>query len=107
MNGLVERIKREVRVFCEANDFGLQLIGLASWAIPHFVSGPITGPRDLRELEGLIKQEVLCQYMRYHRVYLPDLHTVFVSAVHTNEDADIIIEAFKRSLTEMREDGYL
>jgi glutamate-1-semialdehyde 2,1-aminomutase len=45
--------------------------------------------------------------MRYHRVYLPDLHTVFVSAVHTNEDADIIIEAFKRSLTEMREDGYL
>jgi glutamate-1-semialdehyde aminotransferase len=45
--------------------------------------------------------------MRYHGVYMPDLHMVFTSAVHTEEDADWIIEAFETSLTEMREDGLL
>jgi glutamate-1-semialdehyde aminotransferase len=45
--------------------------------------------------------------MRYHGVYMPDLHIVFVSAVHTDEDADRIIEAFKSSLLDMREDGVL
>ncbi len=107
MSTLMDRIKHEVHEFCETNGFALQLIGLGSWAIPHFISEPVTSPRDLRNLEGLMKQEVLCQYMRYHGVYMPDLHTVFVSAVHTDEDADLIIEGFKQSLIEMREDGYL
>jgi hypothetical protein len=40
-------------------------------------------------------------------VYLPDLHTVFTSAAHTEEDADLIIGAFETSLLEMREDGLL
>ena len=43
--------------------------------------------------------------MRYHGVYMPDLHMVFTSAAHTEEDADRIVEAFKTSLREMREDG--
>jgi glutamate-1-semialdehyde aminotransferase len=45
--------------------------------------------------------------MRYHGVYMPDLHGVFMSAVHTDEDADRIIEAFGTSLLEMRQYGLL
>jgi glutamate-1-semialdehyde 2,1-aminomutase len=45
--------------------------------------------------------------MRYHGVYLPDLHTVFTSAAYTEEDTDLIIGAFETSLLEMREDGLL
>jgi glutamate-1-semialdehyde aminotransferase len=42
---------------------------------------------------------------RHNGVYMPDLHTVFTSAVHTEEDGDRIVEAFKNSLRDMREDG--
>ena len=64
--------------------------------------------RDIEKLsaERLPKSgEILGNYMRYHGVYMPDLHMVFTSAAHTEEDADRIVEAFKTSLREMREDG--
>jgi hypothetical protein len=35
------------------------------------------------------------------------LHTVSICSEHTDEDADTIIEAFKKSLTQMKEDGFL
>ena len=54
-----------------------------------------------------MRAEILGSYMRYHGVYLPDLHTVFMSSEHTDEDADRVIGAFETSLLEMREDGLL
>ena len=91
----------------DENEFEFQLFGLGSWFIPHFVWGDPKSPRDLRGLDNLMKGEVLGNYMRYHGVYMPDLHTVFISSEHTDEDADKIIDAFKTSLSEMKEDGLL
>jgi len=107
INGLADRIKREVHEFAEENEIAFQLIGLGSWFIPHFISDAPKSPRDLRGLETLLMQEILCNYLRYHGVYLPDLHTGFLSAVHTEEDADKIIAAIKTSLLEMSEDGII
>ena len=107
INSLTARIKREVHEFAQGNGFEFQLLGLGSWFIPHFISGAPKSPRDLRGLETLIMQEILCNYLRYHGVYIPDLHTGFISSAHTDEDADKIIEAFKTSLQEMREDGII
>ena len=45
--------------------------------------------------------------MRYHGVYMPDLHTVFTSTAHTEADADAIVAAFEASLLAMRENGLL
>ena len=67
-------------------------------------AGP-SSVRDLGGLENLVRGEILGNYMRYHGVYLPDLHTVFMSSEHTDEDADKVIKAFEVSLLEMREDG--
>ena len=104
---MAERIKREVHKFAEENEFGFQLLGLGSWFLPHFVWGDLKSPRDLRELDNLMKGELLGNYMRYHGVYMPDLHTVFICSEHTDEDADKIIDAFKASLNDMKEDGML
>ncbi|MBW1688646.1 MAG: aminotransferase class III-fold pyridoxal phosphate-dependent enzyme [Deltaproteobacteria bacterium] len=104
---LASRIKREVHTFCEKQGLAFRLIGVGSWFLPHFVEGEPTNARDLRGLDNLLRGEILGNYMRYHGVYMPDLHTVFMSAVHTDEDADGIIEAFETSLLEMREDGLL
>ena len=107
IDGLADRVKREVHRFAEENGFDFRLIGLGSWFVPHFISGDPNTPRDLRGLDNLIKGGALGNYMRYHGVYMPDLHLVFMSTAHTDEDADRIIDAFNTSLVEMREDGIL
>jgi glutamate-1-semialdehyde-2,1-aminomutase len=107
INGLAERIKSQVHEFASEGKFPLRLLGLGSWFIPHFVPEDPKNPRDLRGVEGLVRQEILCQYMRYHGVYLPDLHTGFICSEHTEEDANHVVDAFKRSLLGMREDGLL
>ena len=107
IDGLAERIKREVHAFCREEGFAFRLMGLGSWFLPQFVASEPKTPRDLRGLDNLLRGEILGNYMRYHGVYMPDLHTVFTSAVHTDDDGDKIVEAFKRSLVGMREDELL
>jgi glutamate-1-semialdehyde 2,1-aminomutase len=107
IDGLADRIKKEVHAFCQDEGFKFQLLGLGSWFLPFFVDAKPSSVRDLGGLENLVKGEILGNYMRYHGVYLPDLHTVFISSEHTEEDADKIIGAFETSLLEMREDGLL
>ncbi len=107
IDGLANRIKQKVHTFCEKQGLAFRLIGVGSWFLPHFVAAEPTNARDLRGLDNLLRGEVLGNYMRYHGVYMPDLHTVFMSAVHTEEDADRIIEAFEASLLEMQQDGML
>ena len=104
IDALAERIKREVHAFCEEEGFAFQLIGLGSWFLPFFVDREPDAARDLGGLENLVRGEILGNYMRYHGVYLPDLHTVFISSEHSDEDADTIIGVFQASLLEMRED---
>ncbi|MFQ5699283.1 MAG: aspartate aminotransferase family protein [Myxococcota bacterium] len=105
IDGLADRIKREVHAYCAQEGLPFRLIGLGSWFLPHFVEGEPSNPRDLRGLDNLLRGEILGNYMRYHGVYMPDLHTVFTSAVHTDEDGDRIVRAFQHSLRDMREDG--
>jgi glutamate-1-semialdehyde 2,1-aminomutase len=107
IDGLADRIKREVHAFCEREGIAFRLIGIGSWFLPHFVQREPTQARDLRGLDNLLRGEILGSYMRYHGVYMPDLHTVFLSAAHTDEDAERVVEAFQTSLLEMREDGLL
>ncbi|RJP17536.1 MAG: aspartate aminotransferase family protein [Candidatus Abyssobacteria bacterium SURF_5] len=107
INSRAARIKREVQEFCKDNEFPLQLFGLGSWFVPHFHWGKAENPRDLLSPEGWAKGTALGHYMRYNKVYMPDLHTVFVSAAHTDEDIELIIEGFKKSLMAMKRDGIL
>jgi glutamate-1-semialdehyde 2,1-aminomutase len=107
INRQAERIKKDVRQFCNENEFALQLFGLGSWFVPHFHWGKPENPRDLLSPEGWEKGTALGNYMRYHKVYMPDLHTVFLSAAHTDEDVDLIIDGFKQSLMDMKRDGLL
>jgi glutamate-1-semialdehyde aminotransferase len=94
-----------VHAFCRDEGFAFRLIGVGSWFLPHFVKAEPATARDLRGLDNLLRGEILGNYMRYHGVYMPDLHMIFTSAAHTDEDADRIVEAFRTSLLWMREDG--
>ncbi|MBE9201720.1 MULTISPECIES: aminotransferase class III-fold pyridoxal phosphate-dependent enzyme [unclassified Nodularia (in: cyanobacteria)] len=48
----------------------------------------------------------LAYYMRKHGIYMPELHTLMLSAAHTQEDLELICTAFNLSLQEMLEDGF-
>jgi glutamate-1-semialdehyde aminotransferase len=83
------------------------LIGVGSWFLPHFIETEPKGPRDLRETASYLQGSALGEYMRYHGVYASDLHISFVSAVHTDDDVDRIVRAYKASLRDMRAEGIL
>ena len=46
----------------------------------------------------------LAYYMRKHRVYMPELHILLLSAAHTQEDLETTAAAFDKSLDEMLAD---
>jgi glutamate-1-semialdehyde 2,1-aminomutase len=48
----------------------------------------------------------LAYYMRKHGIYMPELHTLMLSAAHTQEDLELICTAFDLSLQEMIEDRF-
>ncbi|MBK1987674.1 aminotransferase class III-fold pyridoxal phosphate-dependent enzyme [Sphaerospermopsis aphanizomenoides BCCUSP55] len=48
----------------------------------------------------------LAYYMRKHGIYMPELHTLMLSAAHTQEDLELICQAFDLSLQEMLVDGF-
>jgi glutamate-1-semialdehyde 2,1-aminomutase len=47
----------------------------------------------------------LAFYMRTHGVYLPELHTAFLSIAHTQDDLQQVADAFESSLASMVSDG--
>jgi glutamate-1-semialdehyde 2,1-aminomutase len=48
----------------------------------------------------------LAYYMRQNGVYMPELHTLMLNATHTQEDLEIVCQAFDRSLQKMVNDGF-
>ena len=48
----------------------------------------------------------LAYYMRKHGVYMPELHSFLLSAAHTEEQLQTVVDAFDASLSEMVADGF-
>jgi glutamate-1-semialdehyde 2,1-aminomutase len=65
---------------------------------PRFVRDRLSGSNMKANL-------ALSYYMRQHGVYLPELHTLMLSAAHTEDDLATVEAAFGASLDEMRSDG--
>lgn len=47
----------------------------------------------------------LAHYMRQYGVYIPELHTMLLSAAHTDADIEQTVDAFSQSLSDMIADG--
>jgi glutamate-1-semialdehyde 2,1-aminomutase len=48
----------------------------------------------------------LAYYMRRCGVYIPEVHTMTISAVHSYNDLEVVAEAFDRSLKAMIDDNF-
>ncbi len=101
-----ERLEREVSAFAREKKIPLRLMGMESAFIAHFIDEDPTDIRQLEEKANLVAGKLLAYYMRRHGVYMPDSHVAFISTAHTPRDVDMVIEAFKASLSDMRQEGW-
>ena len=102
MEGQVGRIAREINEFCMREELPAHVAAAGSmFYVRVQPGGPIRTARDadpsLREAD-----DMLPLLMEKRGVLMPALHLCFISAAHTPEDIDIVIDALRDSLAELR-----
>ena len=101
------RLASEVNRFCMAEEIPAQMLSaLSMFHLRIQPGGPI---RNSWDFDDSMKQTNDSFYMHLlnHGVVVPGSHLAFISAAHTPEDVDYVIEAFKQSFLEVRAEGLL
>ena len=101
------RLADEINRFCVAEEIPAQILGtLSMFHVRIQPRGPI---RNAWDIDGSMKEASDSFYMHLlnHGVAMPGTHLAFISAAHTPEDIDHVIDAFKQSFTEVRQEGLL
>ena len=103
------RLVAELNEFCMAREIPATLMSALSqlrWRIQ--TGGPIESARDLNDSLNGVDQQLFMHLMN-HGVLVPGPGTTqfFISAAHTPEDVDKVIDAFKNSFLAIREEWLL
>ena len=98
------RLAAEVNEFCMQHQFQAQLMNAGSKLHFRFQGTPINSSRDFTEMAKFAEREFYLHLLGYD-VIIPGVHLAFLCAAHTPQDVDYIIDAFKRSFLDLREDG--
>jgi len=96
VNEQSDRFAREVNAYCTSEELPARLLNAGSMLHLHFAQGPIETSRDLDGSLRKMEREFYL-HLLYHGVVIPGLHVAFMSAAHTPEDVDFMIDAFKKS----------
>ena len=101
------RLADEVNRFCTAEEMPAHINSALSQFYMRIQPGsPI---RTSREIDRSMKEadDALTLQLLNHGVVIPPLHTGFISAAHTPEDIDSVVDAMKQSLVEVRKEGLI
>ena len=98
------RMTDEINKFCTSEEIPAQFMSALSMFHMRFQNAPIQSARDLdpslKEAEDLFYLHLL-----NNGVIIPGVHLGFISAAHSAEDIDQVIDAFKKSFLAVREQG--
>ena len=83
---------------------GAHLVNAGSMLHLRFQSGPINSSRDIRKDAPWAEREFYVHLLG-HDVIVPGIHLAFLCAAHSSADVDRMVDAFKRSFMDLREDG--
>ena len=72
----------------------------------HFGTQPLEGARDIDTSHAKAEAEFYL-HLLYHGVIVPGVHIGFVSAAHSDEDIDQIVDAVAKSFRAIREQGLI
>ena len=98
------RIANEINEFCSSNNIAAQMMNAGSMMHLIFSGDTIDSARDIGRSK--IEKEFYLHLLG-HNVIVPGIHLAFISFAHKPDIVDKVIDAFKKSFEDLREDGYL
>ena len=98
------RIATEINEFCQTKKIAAQMMNAGSMMHLIFGGETIESARDIGR--SSVEKEFYLHLLG-HNVIVPGIHLAFISFAHTPEIVDQVIDAFKKTFEDLREDGYL
>ena len=100
------RIAKELNEFCRASNIPVQMMNAGSMLHLIFGGETIDSSRDIDHSQYKLEKEFYLHLLG-HNVIVPGIHLAFISFAHKPEVIDEVIEAFKRTFEDLREDGHI
>jgi glutamate-1-semialdehyde-2,1-aminomutase len=107
MDALTAQVKTELNAFAKDREIPFELLGDNSWFMPYMGDKPFQHARDCHDENHVMRNIMLCNYLRYMGVYFPDMHTGFFSAAHNQADAEFFVDTCKTALLDLRAQNLL
>jgi glutamate-1-semialdehyde aminotransferase len=98
------RIATEINEFCQTKKIAAQMMNAGSMMHLIFGGETIESARDIGR--SSVEKEFYLHLLG-HNVIVPGIHLAFISFAHTPEIVDQVIDAFKKTFEDLREDGYV
>ena len=100
------RIAKEINEFCRSSNIPVQMMNAGSMLHLIFGGETIDSSRDIDHSQYKLEKEFYLHLLG-HNVIVPGIHLAFISFAHKPEVIDEVIEAFKRTFEDLREDGHI
>ncbi len=98
------RIANEINEFCSSNNIAAQMMNAGSMMHLIFSGDTIDSARDIGRSK--IEKEFYLHLLG-HNVIVPGIHLAFISFAHKPDVIDQVIDAFKRTFEDLRDDGLI
>jgi glutamate-1-semialdehyde 2,1-aminomutase len=99
-----DRLAKEVNGFIQVEELPALLMHASSMFHLRFGRGPVESSRDLDHSFAEVEREFYLHLLN-RGVIVPGIHLFFLSAAHTPEDVDTVIDAFKQSFADIKQRG--
>jgi glutamate-1-semialdehyde 2,1-aminomutase len=101
VNLLGERIRETLRRLVREEEYPVEIVGDASLFMARFVPHQVQSIRDLVD-ENKAAVRALYPHLAAHGLFIPHAHFALVSAAHTDEDVELIGEAYRQAFRDLR-----
>jgi glutamate-1-semialdehyde 2,1-aminomutase len=101
VNMLGERIRETLRRLVRDEEYPVEIVGDASLFMARFVPHQVQSIRDLVD-ENKAAVRALYPHLAAYGLFIPHAHFALVSAAHTDEDVELIGEAYRQAFRDLR-----
>ncbi len=101
------RLAEEVNDFFMKEEMPGQMANAQSMFYLRVQSGPMVKTSSDIDRSMKLADDAVTLHMLNHGVVIPPLHIAYISAAHTPEEIDTVIDVIKESFTEVRKEGLL
>tara|TARA_Y100000590_G_scaffold126302_1_gene144365 strand:+ start:2777 stop:4150 length:1374 start_codon:yes stop_codon:yes gene_type:complete len=101
-----DRMANEINEFCRSNNIPAQMMNAGSMMHLIFGGENIESSRDIDHSHYYLEKEFYLHLLG-HNVIVPGIHLAFISFAHKPKVIDQVIDAFKKTFEDLREDGLI